>query len=110
METFLAFLGVCTIVIATPGPDTAITIRNTLLGGRAGGVMTALGIASGQLVWPSRRASAWLRSWSRPNRFFSRSNMPAPPISSGWAYTPCTQPFGHSPRRRRMPQRRRSGG
>ncbi len=51
METFLAFLGVSAVVIATPGPDTAITIRNTLLGGRAGGAMTALGIASGQLVW-----------------------------------------------------------
>ncbi|TIO07139.1 MAG: LysE family translocator [Mesorhizobium sp.] len=51
MSLFLAFLGVSFIVIATPGPDTAITIRNTLLGGRAGGVSTALGIASGQTIW-----------------------------------------------------------
>ncbi|GLS33419.1 Threonine/homoserine/homoserine lactone efflux protein [Mesorhizobium albiziae] len=48
---FLAFLGVSIVVIVTPGPDTAITIRNTLLGGRAGGVFTALGIAAGQTVW-----------------------------------------------------------
>lgn len=51
MTLFLAFLGVSFFVIATPGPDTAITIRNTLLGGRAGGVFTALGIAAGQAVW-----------------------------------------------------------
>jgi threonine/homoserine/homoserine lactone efflux protein len=51
MTSFLAFLGVSIIVIVTPGPDTAITIRNTLVGGRAGGVFTALGIATGQMIW-----------------------------------------------------------
>jgi threonine/homoserine/homoserine lactone efflux protein len=51
MSLFLAFLGVAAVVIITPGPDTAMTIRNTLLGGRAGGVSTALGIATGQVVW-----------------------------------------------------------
>jgi threonine/homoserine/homoserine lactone efflux protein len=51
MSPFLAFLGMSFIVIATPGPDTAITIRNTLFGGRSGGVFTALGIASGQTIW-----------------------------------------------------------
>jgi threonine/homoserine/homoserine lactone efflux protein len=51
LNSFLAFLGVSFIVIATPGPDTAMTIRNTLLGGRAGGVFTALGIAGGQTIW-----------------------------------------------------------
>src|SRR5580692_7827821 len=47
----LAFLGISALVIMTPGPDTAITIRNTLTGGRAGGVVTALGVASGQAIW-----------------------------------------------------------
>jgi threonine/homoserine/homoserine lactone efflux protein len=51
MTTFLAFLGVSLIVIVTPGPDTAITIRNTLFGGRSSGFLTALGIASGQSIW-----------------------------------------------------------
>jgi threonine/homoserine/homoserine lactone efflux protein len=50
-EHFLAFLGISILVIATPGPDTALTIRNALLGGRAGGVFTALGVAAGQAVW-----------------------------------------------------------
>jgi threonine/homoserine/homoserine lactone efflux protein len=47
----LAFLGISALVIMTPGPDTALTIRNTLMGGRAGGVATALGVASGQAIW-----------------------------------------------------------
>ena len=46
-----AFLGVSAVVIVTPGQDTALTIRNTLLGGRSGGVATAFGVVSGQLVW-----------------------------------------------------------
>ena len=47
----LAFLGISALVIVTPGPDTAITIRNTLTGGRAGGLATALGVATGQAIW-----------------------------------------------------------
>jgi threonine/homoserine/homoserine lactone efflux protein len=47
----LAFLGVSAIVIATPGPDTALTIRNTLMGGRRAGILTALGVSSGQAIW-----------------------------------------------------------
>jgi threonine/homoserine/homoserine lactone efflux protein len=46
-----AFLGISVLVIVTPGPDTAVTIRNTLLGGRRGGLATALGVAAGQAVW-----------------------------------------------------------
>jgi threonine/homoserine/homoserine lactone efflux protein len=49
--SFLAFLGVSAIVIATPGPDTALTVRNTLLGGRKAGVLTGLGVAAGQIAW-----------------------------------------------------------
>jgi threonine/homoserine/homoserine lactone efflux protein len=48
---FAAFLGVSAVVIVTPGQDTALTIRNTLLGGRSGGIATAAGVVSGQLVW-----------------------------------------------------------
>ena len=46
-----AFLGIAILVIVTPGQDTALTIRNSLLGGRRGGVATALGVASGQACW-----------------------------------------------------------
>jgi threonine/homoserine/homoserine lactone efflux protein len=51
LEHLAAFLGVSLVVICTPGQDTALTIRNTLLGGRRGGVLTALGVVSGQLTW-----------------------------------------------------------
>jgi threonine/homoserine/homoserine lactone efflux protein len=46
-----AFLAVAVVVIVTPGQDTALTIRNTLLGGRLGGIATAVGVAAGQAVW-----------------------------------------------------------
>jgi threonine/homoserine/homoserine lactone efflux protein len=45
------FLAIAAIVIVTPGPDTALTIRNTLLGGRRAGVRTALGVSTGQALW-----------------------------------------------------------
>lgn len=45
------FLAVSAVVIVTPGQDTALTIRNTLRGGRHDGVVTAFGVATGQLVW-----------------------------------------------------------
>ena len=51
MRELLAFLGVSALVIVTPGQDTALTIRSTLLGGRRAGVMTALGVSTGQAVW-----------------------------------------------------------
>ncbi|WP_342241190.1 LysE family translocator [Inquilinus sp. OTU3971] len=50
-SSVLAFLGVSALVIVTPGPDTAVTVRNALLGGRAGGICTALGVSVGQAVW-----------------------------------------------------------
>ncbi len=46
-----AFLGVAILVIVTPGQDTALTIRNTLVGGRGPGIVTAAGVASGQFIW-----------------------------------------------------------
>jgi threonine/homoserine/homoserine lactone efflux protein len=47
----LAFFGVSAIVIVTPGPDTALTIRSSLMGGRRAGIFTAFGVSSGQAVW-----------------------------------------------------------
>ena len=51
LGSYLAFLGVSLLVICTPGQDTALTIRNTLAGGRRAGVGTALGVAAGQATW-----------------------------------------------------------
>jgi threonine/homoserine/homoserine lactone efflux protein len=51
MAELLAFLGVAAVVIVTPGQDTALTVRNTLAGGRRAGIRTAVGVVSGQAVW-----------------------------------------------------------
>lgn len=47
----IAFVAVSLLVIVTPGQDTLLTIRNTLSGGRAAGLSTALGVAGGQFAW-----------------------------------------------------------
>lgn len=51
METYLAFVGISLLVITTPGPDTAITIRSAMAGGLRGGVFTALGVSTGLMIW-----------------------------------------------------------
>src|SRR2546428_12709190 len=48
---FAAFLGISVLVIVSPGQDTALTIRNTLVGGRAGGIATAVGVTTGLASW-----------------------------------------------------------
>jgi threonine/homoserine/homoserine lactone efflux protein len=47
----VTFLVLALIVIVTPGQDTALTLRNALLGGRRDGVATAIGVAVGQATW-----------------------------------------------------------
>jgi threonine/homoserine/homoserine lactone efflux protein len=51
LENLLAFVAVSAVVICTPGQDTALTIRNTLGGGRPSGVATAVGVSLGQAIW-----------------------------------------------------------
>jgi threonine/homoserine/homoserine lactone efflux protein len=51
MQHIPAFLGVVALISVTPGPDTALVVRNAVSRGRRGGLMTALGSASGLLVW-----------------------------------------------------------
>ena len=48
---FGAYLIVATLLIVTPGPDTALVIKNALGSGWRASSMTALGIALGSLVW-----------------------------------------------------------
>ena len=51
MDHMLGFLLISVLVIAAPGPDTVLTIRNTLMGGRRAGGATALGVVSGLAIW-----------------------------------------------------------
>ena len=47
----LPFLAISILLIAIPGPDTAVVTKNALLGGRRGGVLSALGVSTGLTVW-----------------------------------------------------------
>jgi threonine/homoserine/homoserine lactone efflux protein len=44
------FLGLCLLITITPGLDTAVVVRSALRGGRAAGLRTALGCATGLFV------------------------------------------------------------
>lgn len=47
----LAWVALSALIIATPGPDTALIIRNALMGGPRASTMSALGVAVGILAW-----------------------------------------------------------
>jgi threonine/homoserine/homoserine lactone efflux protein len=51
VSTLVPFLAISLVVICTPGQDTALTIRNTLAGGRASGMGTAAGVGIGNAIW-----------------------------------------------------------
>jgi threonine/homoserine/homoserine lactone efflux protein len=51
LDTLFAFFLVSVVLICTPGPDTALLVRNTLSGGRSSGIATAGGVTLGILVW-----------------------------------------------------------
>lgn len=48
---FGAYLAVAVLLIATPGPDTALVTRNALLAGRRAASFTTLGIGVGSIIW-----------------------------------------------------------
>jgi threonine/homoserine/homoserine lactone efflux protein len=66
----LAFLALSAVVIVTPGPDTALTIRNALIGGRRGGVLTAAGVATGQAAWTLAAAAGVAAVLREPEPLF----------------------------------------
>src|SRR5262249_23800315 len=44
-------LAISPLLIASPGPDRAVVTKSALLGGRRGGVLTAVGVTAGLTVW-----------------------------------------------------------
>jgi threonine/homoserine/homoserine lactone efflux protein len=49
--SLLAFAAVAAVIVVTPGLDTALVVRTTLAGGRRPGVVAALGVFTGLLLW-----------------------------------------------------------
>ncbi len=52
----MAWVALSALLIATPGPDTALIIRNALAAGPRASTMSALGVAVGTLVWVTASA------------------------------------------------------
>jgi threonine/homoserine/homoserine lactone efflux protein len=52
----IAWVVLSALLIATPGPDTALIIRNALAAGPRASTMSALGVAVGTLVWVAASA------------------------------------------------------
>ncbi|WP_433325145.1 LysE family translocator [Spirillospora sp. CA-294931] len=50
-EALLAYLGVVAMISVTPGPDTAVVLRNAMRHGWSAGVRTGLGSATGLVAW-----------------------------------------------------------
>ncbi len=48
---FAAFVLVAALLIGTPGPDTALTVRNAIRGGVRSAFATAWGVGAGSAVW-----------------------------------------------------------
>lgn len=78
IETLVAFVAVSAVVICTPGQDTALTIRNTLGGGRRSGIATAAGVALGQTVWTLAASAGVVAILSASEPASARSSSPGP--------------------------------
>lgn len=49
-STYATFAAFATIVVLAPGPDTFVVLKNSLVGGRAAGLATSLGICASNTV------------------------------------------------------------
>lgn len=50
IDQILVILGITLLVMISPGPDIVIVMRNTIVGGRAGGLQSSLGVLAGNMV------------------------------------------------------------
>jgi RhtB (resistance to homoserine/threonine) family protein len=52
----LPFLAIAVLLIVMPGPDTAMVTKNALVGGRRSGVLAAVGVSVGLIIWTTAAA------------------------------------------------------
>ncbi len=66
IDQILVIAGITFLIMISPGPDMVIVMRNTMIGGRAAGLVTSSGILAGNLVHISYCAVGigWLISQS----------------------------------------------
>ena len=50
LDQVLTIIGVTVLVLVSPGPDMVIVMKNTIAGGRRGGLLTSGGVLTGNLV------------------------------------------------------------
>ncbi|WP_323795896.1 LysE family translocator [Nisaea sp.] len=50
IDQILVILGITLLVMISPGPDMVIVMRNTVIGGRVGGLQSSLGVLAGNMV------------------------------------------------------------
>src|SRR6266508_2936653 len=50
LRAYGAFVAFAVVLVLLPGPDFALVVKNTLVGGRRGGVFTSVGVASSNLA------------------------------------------------------------
>jgi threonine/homoserine/homoserine lactone efflux protein len=52
----LPFLAIAIVLIVIPGPDTAMVTKNAVVGGRRSGVLAAVGVSVGLIIWTAAAA------------------------------------------------------
>jgi threonine/homoserine/homoserine lactone efflux protein len=57
VHSLVLFAGLAVVVTLTPGPATALVVRNTLRGGRRAAFLTTLGNSTGVLAWGAASAA-----------------------------------------------------
>lgn len=71
MHQLLPFLAVVAVISVTPGPDTALVLRNTFKGGVREGLQTSLGCSIGLLIWGIAAAVGLATVMSASSSLFS---------------------------------------
>lgn len=50
LDQIIVILGITMLIMISPGPDMVIVMRNTIIGGRAAGLKSSLGVLTGNMV------------------------------------------------------------